>query len=627
MPSVRTGFWVLMLVSAAVGLVVLGSRLVVIHRAGSDVAYYDGWDTPRLYRAWQRDGWLSPRLYSGHNEHPIVLPKFLQLALLTANGMWDSRVEAVVNALLMATAAIVLAVWFLVSTSGVVRSPMKWTGVVWIAAAFSLPVGWLNIVWGWQSCVYLMISLSVVSLVLAHWEETGRWAAIASGGCMLLAVFTMASGFFAAIACLAVFLLQAVRCRDWRKILYGKWGMLLASAVAVLLGFAFMGRLHRPGGGLGQAALAFAANLSWPNSEKSWLCVLNWLPFVVLVGTYVRGSVVPDLSYVRGTLALSIWALMQTGATAMARGCADFRHTDVISMGSLANGLCVVVLLSGRLASLRARRVAEVLGVVFFLVSAIGWTRLGADAVNIHMRNRERQNRQYAANIRGFLVTSNACFLDGRPFEDLPVMHAGQIRDVLEGDWMRPFLPLTLRDPLAMRPCDAQAEALRGADGPSASAHVDEWTLGVTWGTHDAVPDGGGVRARFEPARAAGLPWLQFRVLGSIPDDGVRLWLQDEGTGGRCSLMPKLLMTDYWQNVYVRAPEGNFSVICEDASPEGWVAFAEPRELGTLSMVALGLCTFGSRMAQAGVWLGVALILAAVVRVGRSAGVREEKQG
>ena len=97
--------------------VVLGLKLDVIHRFGSDLPSWDQWDAEglHLYVPWAGHRLGVADFLRPQNEHRIVLTKLLCFAELRLNGQWDARLQCVVNALLHCS----LAVLFFCSAGGI----------------------------------------------------------------------------------------------------------------------------------------------------------------------------------------------------------------------------------------------------------------------------------------------------------------------------------------------------------------------------------------------------------------------------------------------------------------------------------------------------------------------------
>ena len=93
-------------------LLIVGAKWATFDRYGSPMPDWDQWDAEavELLIPWFENDHFLSHLFHPHNEHRIILTKLQNLALVLLNGQWDSRLEAVTNAMLHA--ALAVAFWF-----------------------------------------------------------------------------------------------------------------------------------------------------------------------------------------------------------------------------------------------------------------------------------------------------------------------------------------------------------------------------------------------------------------------------------------------------------------------------------------------------------------------------------
>src|ERR1039458_76733 len=94
----------------ALFVLVCGARLSLVDFCGASVPFWDQWDAEgdALFAPLLQGHLPLSRLFEPHMEHRIVLTRLLALGLFELDGMWDPRLEMVVNAGIAAgTAAIV----------------------------------------------------------------------------------------------------------------------------------------------------------------------------------------------------------------------------------------------------------------------------------------------------------------------------------------------------------------------------------------------------------------------------------------------------------------------------------------------------------------------------------------
>src|SRR5688572_12062879 len=92
-------------------------KWATFYHYGSPMPDWDQWDAEgrNLLIPWVDDDQFVEKLFLPHNEHRVVLTKLQNLGLTLMNGQWDSRLEAVTNALLHA--ALAVAFWILARRS------------------------------------------------------------------------------------------------------------------------------------------------------------------------------------------------------------------------------------------------------------------------------------------------------------------------------------------------------------------------------------------------------------------------------------------------------------------------------------------------------------------------------
>ena len=107
------GFTRRVLLALAVFLVVVGAKLVVIERSGTDLPFWDQWakEGELTHAPWLERGELWKNLFTPHNEHRIAPTLATNLALVATSGQWDARVQCVVSGALHALLLAALFLW------------------------------------------------------------------------------------------------------------------------------------------------------------------------------------------------------------------------------------------------------------------------------------------------------------------------------------------------------------------------------------------------------------------------------------------------------------------------------------------------------------------------------------
>lgn len=331
----------------ALFVVVFGARLWLIDVVSSPVPFWDQWDAEggKIFKPFLLGNLSWSQFFAPHNEHRIVLTRFLTLGLFRLNGMWDPRLEMVANATIAAGTAVVMAYLILLEVGRA-----WWRYVVGIITVlWVLPYGWENTTWGFQSQFYFLVLFSFVALWgLAYGPPYSKrwWIGLIA---MMMACFSMASGFVACIAVAAMRYLAIILDRSaWRT----HWQTILAGLVCAGISLLFIH--HDPNNdsvraqGVKFFLDALFRSLSWPVLEYRFAFVLLFVPIIAAAVTLVRQKGNEPSRWL--SLALAVWTVMQAALVAYGRGFYGgppiSRYQDFLVIGFLAS--CLALLLEWR---------------------------------------------------------------------------------------------------------------------------------------------------------------------------------------------------------------------------------------------------------------------------------------
>lgn len=614
-------------------LVVVAAKWATFDRFGSPMPDWDQWDAEAsaLLVPWLED---DPRflgqLFAAHNEHRVVLTKLQALALTLANGQWDARLEAVVNALLHGLVA--WGLWGL--------GARRWTGpslaLLWLVLAVftGLPLGWQNVLGGFHSQQYWLLGLSVATVALLPFARAGsaRWWAGAAAA--TLALFSMGSGLLAAAAAGA---LAAVR---WaRREAPARDALATLAVAAAVVGAGFLLRVEvewhqaMKVRTAGDFLASIAHSLQWPWREQDWAAVVLWLPWALVafgrlrIPPAGRAAPVPRDDHALLIAGLGGWVLLQVAATAYARGAGGgypaSRYMDTLALGVVANAFAVLHLNVG------ARpRPARALGLLWLAVLSAGLPPLVRDTFGTDLRDARTYYRKAEGYLRRYLATGDQAHLIP---PDVPYPSVEGLVDRLTIPALRALLPVPLRTPLAPLPVEPEETAFRVNDARGwttpdaprrglspATAALD---YGVTWGSHGpAGPAGRGVwRSAVLPAPER--PWLRFETAGHPGAPGMALELRAADDDRLLAVVaPSREPADSWRAAYVRAPGVPYRMVARDGSEKHWLAFSGPVEMGGLSHAAWQATKHAGTLLVSALMASLALAVAALVLRRRPAG-------
>ncbi len=581
------------LLCAGLFLLVLGAKLWLIRDFGSDLPYWDQWNSEagHLLIPWFGDSLTMAHFFESHNEHRIVFTRLIALALTVLNGQWDALLGMVVNAAIHALSAVVL-VWVMIRAGGWKTALPALPAV---ALAFALPFSWENTLAAFQSQFYLLLLLSLVSIALlilrkplSAWWFAG--IAVAAAG-----IFTMASGFLAILAVLPVVAARIIRePRRWKAGAVLLAGALIIAATAIsLLTHVNEHEIYKAQTTLA-FIMAFGRDLAWPCIGNPRNALLMMLPLALLSLRYLlskRG----DLRAEELTLALGAWVVLQAAATAYARGgwgaTIASRHMDLLSIGMVVNAFSIVLLFRRYVGCRRERIVLTVLCAAWIVMCGFGLNDLVRLSLKTQVPLKKYHSERQVANVRAFMATDDISRLEGKRDEEIPYPCPYHLAGILKNQQIEKLLPASVRRPLAI-PYEARGQSafIRGGISPEMSKPEDFENVFGSW-----FEDGAGGEGVFEslPARAPALPWLRFELAGFSHGDGLELKLCPvEGSEARVVAVGNIEPGE-WKNVTVRSPRGEFILVASDRRPDAWFAFKEPVELGELSVAAEFLASIG----------------------------------
>lgn len=606
-----------MLLVLSLFLTVVGSRLLLIDRYGSDLPHWDQWDAELVgvIQPYRNDTLNWENLIQPHNEHRILLTRLLVLGLFLENGQWDAKLEMVVNVFLQTLVAVAM---FLLGKGQFGRAAIQmWWFVV--AIAFSLPFGYDNTLWGFQSQFYLMSAFSL----LLFWVGSRRpfhSASYQSGlllVCATILLFTLGSGFFAALALLGVWCFELILHPQERQ----SWRSRVLPLI-ILLGSVVAGwLLHEPvaehqglkAGSTLEFFHALTKLFSWPWSGLSSLlraCLvalglwMPWLSYVFLI-TKLKSKFSGQHLLI---LSIGLWVALQMAAMAASRGAGALpppsRYTDTLIFGLLVNFLALWSLFH-LLPNLKWRQCHALLSVAWVALAGWGLASVTKDNLLVDIPLRHRIHQEQHTNVTNFVLDNEDEHLLGKPPGEVPHPFPEQLIAWLRDPAVRAILPFSVREPLPVHAIDTEELDSPGfsAQGlpPGLPPSPGHWVRGSFISSQGGTASKGIYQAKFHsPGK---FPYLGWMVAGHLDERGSFMTIKAEGKA-REKLLASAPSQTRWQPVFVRSRAGSYEWQGKDNSVSRWLAFTPPKEIGRLSrqamlilqqaelILALGLCLF-----------------------------------
>jgi hypothetical protein len=567
-------------------LLIFGAKLWFIDVAGSDLPTWDQWDAESevVLRPWL-EGWLRAReIFHPHNEHRLVTTKLYTLGLFVANGQWDCFLETTANAAVHTLCALLLLLFARRWLAGIRLALFA----ALLVLLFTLPFSWENTLCGFQVQFYflLLFSLGHVWLTLESDRFGVRWVAGQLSGA--LAVLTMASGFLSAAAVLAVLAHRLLRERRWSAqqaatavlaVIFCVAGWLMKNEVA---GHAVL-RAHSPG----QFVESLLQLLAWPGSALfPWSLVL-FAPAAVFLARRVRSRITSADDAL--LLGLQAWLLLQCLALAYARGGGGTvlspRYLDLLAVNVALGWIFLAQEFSGRL--------WRGLAAVWLAAVVAGLIQQGCmmwrDNVEPDISRQQRQE----GHVRDFLRTRDPAHLLNKPWGDVPYPDGGTLVLRLASPAIQAIMPPSVRRSI---PVSNGAPVSLPASAPAAIRPValSTWSLPA-----NALP----YHWRSAPQSAGTLPVLRFRIAGDLGRPDYHGQLVVRSSAGEVEVVPDSAPGNYWKNVSVFRPAGEWWLEATAADPGTWFAFTEPVDVGRLTWIAEKLLKYHFAVITAGLAL------------------------
>ncbi|WP_050028659.1 hypothetical protein [Verrucomicrobium sp. BvORR034] len=615
------------LLSVALFLIVFGVRLVWIHDMASPAPFWDQWDAEGqiLYPPWVEGHFDWRTLFDRHNEHRILFPRLIFLALLDAHGIWDPILQMVVSAGLHGLFAVLLFVLLCHLTRGAARLCL----VVALGLA-AVPMDYENLLCGFQNSFPLMglFGLAAIWVAAGAARPLGvRWWL--GWLPLVLGVGTMAGGFFPALALAGMLIVEALAAPQMRTKAQ-VWGvgllMLFAfGALAFHLPESTEANIHHSWWDRLRGLFVF---LSWPVGAGGWGWLLVQLPTLAGLVAIFMGRLVLD-SRVRIAMALSFWVAVHALAIAYARSEAVIasRYFPINVCGLAANFAWAVLLLRWAVAGgAIVRRQAIVRGAL------IAWSVVVLGAVLSDFlvvqapaaRSLAWLKNQHTVSIRRYLSVGDDRGLYQSKENPLPPLsNGGRLKKILGSKTLLDLLPADLKEapPSTVVAGDERAFVRNGGvDARTGPAPHQPY-----WGSF--LPPAGSAATGELTLEFAGTPatqWVEIWMAGAPSPKGSSLEIQDATGRRKIRLLPEERPGDQWKRFLVRIPYRPYRIKIADRFADRWFAFTEPKAVGHLEREKKWLLDNGMNLVLVG---GALLLLCLFVEGVLSLGVRSETAG
>src|SRR5271170_4821387 len=388
--SARVIIWALTL--AAVALTVFGAKVLLIANYGSFIPFLDQWDgeAAGLYLPYLKSQLSFAALLASHNEHRILLPRLLLLALFEFSGEWRPTLQMIFNAGLNAGFAVLVASL----TSLLVNLQDRLLAAAMTALILCLPLSWENTLAGFDMPWFLLVifvTLAIAALASAAAFSALWWAGV---GACVLAYFTIASGALAILAASAIVTIQLlIKERIGAREFWALGLLLLTAAIMIACTTSVPHHQQLKAHGATQFLFGLLKLTSWPLPPG---IAIVQLPIAGLAYyCVVRRLLRTNLCWTAVGIGAFVWLQMVSLAYGRAGGVTASRYMDMLSV-SLALNFVALLFLVRQTSQTRVRRIWIGLLATWTIAIGIGL----ADATKQAMRGAVDRGQLYQLEIK-----------------------------------------------------------------------------------------------------------------------------------------------------------------------------------------------------------------------------------
>ena len=205
-----------------------------------NVPFWDEWEMIPLLESARRGQLSIDALWAQHNEHRIMLPRLVWLAIAEVFG-WNEPAMVAFNIVTAFGTLIVLALLIRRTVGRVAPAAANWVLLVASFLTFSF-AQWENWTWGWQATIFLNVfAVTLAVWLLSRWN--GRWAGLlAPIAASVVGALSFGAGLvFLALLPAAVLLAPGERTR-WTRVAQ----TLVVGAIVVICAAVYLTGWHHP---------------------------------------------------------------------------------------------------------------------------------------------------------------------------------------------------------------------------------------------------------------------------------------------------------------------------------------------------------------------------------------------
>ncbi|ALG68136.1 hypothetical protein [Beggiatoa leptomitoformis] len=584
----------------AVGFSIFSLRTFYIHLYGSDVPIADEWvQMATDFLPWLKAEYSLDTLIAPHNGHRHALKRLVDIYWLVLNQQWNPQVSMLFNALLQSISAVFLSLLFIpyLTTRRALLLFLGGTCLLW-----SLPFGWENILWGFQSAWYLLILTSFITLwgLLLHPPLTRQWWLGAVAG--FLVFFTQSTGLLMPVVIAIITIYQLVIEKEHR------FEYLPTLVVCILLitlsWFLWVATPHLDyfkADNLSEFGLSLSRNLAFPFIQIGWFAPFFYLPFFLYLAWIIKqGKPLNKMDLL--VLALGGWVLLQAIALAYGRGrfgaWAHSRYLETLAIGLIVNGFLLLYAL--RQTTQRLNIAVRAYALAWMTLVLGGFIHLTLKDSLLDIAAEQVVTQARATNMRTLLRTGNVKQYLDKMGAFIPGYSPMIVPALFNEPLVLKKLPVSLQYPAVVPALNTQDNIFTPTHlPPSVPAYQDEIALG-SYTEQKEHATGKYISAPLQEETS----YIGIPLIGSENTQGISLQLVDNHQQVFAELSAPKLTPNQWTMVYLPNSTTLFHLVVIDNSQQAWLGFAMPRAVGGVSLWA-------ERLLQRSEWLvwGALLLL------------------
>ena len=571
-------------------LLLFGARLEIINQLASFAPYYDDWGMGGTLQEHKSGELTLAFLLKPANGHLGLWREFLQIFLFDLNQQqWDTHLQMVVNSVIWAATGVLL----IIITRTHFHHSAKNTLTVFILTFWMFPASLINATWGVQTHSYFMMLFSIAGLwLISAPAKTAQWWF----GLFLVwaATLTMGGGSLVAPAVFGVTIIKYLLAEQQAKkaLQLTLWASFALSIYCILLlSYSSGGHELFYAKSVGDFVTVFLKALSFPLQTLTWPSIVFTLPVLilawqVLISKEIEGraaNFILLLASFHLLMAITIgYARGYNGWSPSPRYFEFFQSQVIVSLMALA----LVVSQRTRL-SINFSIALTTLWVGCFGFGAIQQTKYLASEIQTRSVFKPQQEKA----IRHYLVDRNSTSLKTKDIRAVPFASGAGLAYFIEKVDQEPIWSAQLQVPPMVERDNKVVDGFvkNPTFAPANTDFITRYKTENAWGSYN--PDQGAFAAKGVFVSSLMQPThdtLIFPVMGYVGFDDIELKLVEEGSGKVTPIRPEELTlegVDHWRSISVKSPQEPYRIIAADRSDTLWMAFANPRVVGRLSVI------------------------------------------